>query len=258
MEPAALWDAPGPAYEEVSAHLADAIEHAVNRLGPRPGERALDVGTGTGWAARRLAARGARVTGIDLGGRLIDAARGRAAEAGLEIDFRVADAEALPFEEASFDAVLSTFGVMFVARPEAAAAELARVCRKGGRIALAAWTPGSTVAEKFERAKPFLPSPPAGPSPFDWGRPERARELLGGAFDLRFERGVTVLRLAGGEEAWDLFRRGYGPTRALVEALAPDRREAYRREFVAFYERFRTELGVAVPREYLLAVGTRR
>jgi len=251
--PAAMWDSPGHAYEEISAHLADAIDHAVNRLAPRSGERVLDVGTGTGWAARRIAARGASVVGIDLGASLIEAAK----VSSPGTDFRVADAEKLPFEDASFDAVVSTFGVMFVSRPEAAASEIARVCRRGGRVALASWTPTSTVAQKFEMTKPFT-TPSSGPSPFEWGKPERVRELLGSGFDLRFETGVTVLRLSSGEEAWDLFRRGYGPTKTLVESLGTQRGEAYRREFVAFYERFRTELGVAVPREYLVAVGVRR
>jgi SAM-dependent methyltransferase len=251
---ARVWGAGGAAYEAVSALLADAVEHAVLRLDPRPGERILDVATGTGIAARRCAARGAEVTGVDLGADLVAAAR----ELGPGIEFRVGDAEELPFGDGAFDGVISTFGAMFVSRPEAAAAELARVCREGGRIALAAWTPGGSVEEKFELMKPYFKSPPKGPSPFEWGRPERVRELLGGAFELGFEEGVSTIRLRDGAAAWELFVRGYGPVKALAESLEPARREQFRRDFEAYYERRRTGLGVSVPREYLVAAGLRR
>jgi hypothetical protein len=88
--------------------------------------------------------------------------------------------------------------------------------------------------------------------------PDRVRDLLGQSFDLKFETGVTTLRLTSSEEAWEMFVRGYGPTRTLAESLPEDRRESFRRDSLAFYERYRTELGIAVPREYLLAVGVRR
>jgi SAM-dependent methyltransferase len=255
---ASVWDSAGRDYERVALHLADAIEHTVQRLDPRAGERVLDVATGTGLAARRAAARGTRVVGLDLGADLIDTARERAAAEGLGIEFRIGDAEQVPFEDSSFDRVISTFGIMFVSRPEAAAREVSRVCRRGGGVALASWLPTSSVARKFEMHRPYLSSSPASPSPFAWGIPERLRELLGGEFDLRFETGVTWLRLPSSEEAWDLFTRGYGPTRALAGSLPADRLEAFRRDFLAFYEGYRTELGIAVPREYLVAVGMRR
>ena len=249
---AAAWDSAAGDYERISLHLGDSIDHAIGRLSPRPGERILDIGTGTGLAARRMAALGATVVGIDLGPELIETAR----RLGPGIDFRVGDAEQLPLEDASFDGAISTFGIMFVNRPEAAAGELARICRKGGRIALASWLPDSTVARKFAVHRAYLP-PSSSPSPFEWGKPEGVRRLLGGSFDLRFETGVTTLRLSSSEEAWELFVRGYGPTRMLAHSLPEDRRQAFRRDFLACYEGYRTELGVAVPREYLLAVGTR-
>jgi len=250
---AAAWDSAAGDYERISLHLGDAIDHTIARLDPRAGERLLDVGTGTGLAARRVAQRGAQVVGIDLGAALIETAR-RLAPA---IDFRVGDAERLEFDDASFDGAISTFGVMFVGRPEAAAGELARICRKGGRLALTSWLPDSSVARKFLVHRPYLP-PSSGPSPFDWGVPDRVRALLGAAFDLRFETGVTTLRLASSDEAWDLFVRGYGPTRTLAESLPEDRRREFRRDFLAYYDGYRTELGIAVPREYLVAVGVRR
>src|SRR5690349_1276602 len=131
---AATWDSAAGEYERLSLHLADAIDHAIARLAPRPGERILDVGTGTGLAARRAAQRGADVVGIDLGAELIETARALAGREQLRIDFRVGDAEQLPFDDASVDGIVSTFGVMFVGRPQEAARELARVCRPGGRI----------------------------------------------------------------------------------------------------------------------------
>jgi SAM-dependent methyltransferase len=249
---AAVWNSGGKEYERISAHLADAIEHAVVRLNPKPGERMLDVATGTGFAARRLAAWGAQVVGIDLGADLIEAAKALAPS----IDFRVADAESLPFERASFDAVLSTFGVMFVSRPQAAAAELARICRPGGRMGLVVWTPESSVAKKFALMARYTP-PSKGPSPFDWGRREVAQSLLAG-FDLRFEPGVTTLRLPDSQAAWDMFVAGYGPTKALVAGLDAGRREEMRRDWLAYYDQYKTELGIAVPREYLLIFGIRK
>src|SRR5262245_38222270 len=114
---AATWDSAAGDYERISLHLGDAIDHTILRLAPRAGERILDVGTGTGLAARRVAATGAAVAGIDLGAELIETAR-RLAPA---IDFRVGDAEQLPFDDASFDGAISTFGIMFVIRPDAAA-----------------------------------------------------------------------------------------------------------------------------------------
>ncbi|HWQ15424.1 MAG TPA: class I SAM-dependent methyltransferase [Roseiflexaceae bacterium] len=260
LRAAATWNAGGAAYDRISATIADSIEHCILRLDPQPGQRVLDVATGTGWGARRVAARGATVVGIDFGADLIDAAKALAAESGLEIDFRVADAELLPFEDHSFDAIISTYGVMFVRDPEAAAAELARVCRPGGRIGLVTWPADGTVAGVFTVMKPYLPEPPSPPppSPFAWGSRERLRQLLGPAFDLRFETGTTVLRAPDGAAVWELLVTGYGPTKVLAASLDPERREGLKGDLIAYHERFATELGVAMPRDYLLTIGVRR
>jgi ubiquinone/menaquinone biosynthesis C-methylase UbiE len=170
---AATWGSGGAAYDRVSETIADAIDHTVARVAPKPGETCLDVATGTGWTARRLAARGAQVTGIDIGAGVIDAAK----QLAPDIDFRVGDAEQLNFADRHFDVVTSTFGVMFVARPEDAARELARVCRKGGRLALCTWPPGDTIEGLFKVMRPYMPPPPANPPPTGAGARIAGRRL---------------------------------------------------------------------------------
>ena len=257
--PAAVWSSGGKDYDQISRGIADSIEHCVMRLDPQPGERILDLSTGTGWTSRLVARRGATVIGADIASDLLDAARTQAKAEGLAIEYQIGDAESLPFDDAAFDAVVSTCGVMFASKQEAAAAELARVCRKGGRIALTTWLSDSSVFQMFQVMKRYMPAPPspAPRSPFEWGRTERIRELLGGAFDLRFEKGVSYYREPSAEAAWETFSTGYGPTRVLAASLDADRRESLRKDFVAFHAGFATDLGICVPREYWLTVGVR-
>ena len=259
-KPASVWNSGGAGYEGISRGIADSIEHAVLRLNPQPGEYILDLATGTGWTSRLVARRGARVVGIDLGADLIRAAQEQARGEGLEIQYRIGDAEALPFDDGEFDAVISTCGIMFASRPEAAASELVRVTRKGGRIALTTWLPDSNLFEMFKVMKPYMASPPnpAPPSPFGWGKPERVRELLGDAFDLKFEQGTSYYREPSGEAAWEMFSTNYGPTRSLATSLDEGRKADLRRDFVEFHEKFRNEVGICVPRNYLLTLGVRR
>jgi SAM-dependent methyltransferase len=257
--PAAVWSSGGKDYDQISRGIADAIEHCVMRLDPRPGQRILDLSTGTGWTSRVVARRGATVTGVDIASDLLDTSRARAAAETLPIDYRLGDAESLPFENGQFDAVVSTFGVMFASRPEAAAAELARVCRKGGRIALTTWAADSTLFKMFEVMRRYMAPPPnpAPRSPFEWGRIERVQELLGAAFQLHFERGVSYYREPSAEAAWETFSKGYGPTKALAGSLEPPRREALQDDFIAFHAAFPTDLGICVPRDYWVTVGVR-
>jgi SAM-dependent methyltransferase len=258
--PAAVWSSGGKAYDEISRGIADSIEHCVRRLDPQPGERILDLSTGTGWTSRVVARRGATVVGVDIASELLAAARARAEEEGLPIEYQLGDAEDLPFGDGEFDAIVSTCGVMFASRPEAAAAELARVCRKGGRIALTTWLADGNLFKMFEVMKRYMPPPPSPPprSPFEWGRPERVRELLGDAFDLKFEQGVSYFREPSGEAAWRTFSQGYGPTHTLAASLDAEKREAFHRDFVAFHDGFPTDLGICVPREYWVTVGVRK
>lgn len=258
--PATVWSSGGADYDRISKGIADSLEHCVLRLDPMPGERILDVATGTGWTSRLVARRGAAVVGVDIASELVAAARAKAKAEGLAIEYRTADAESLPFEDGAFDAVVSTVGVMFASRPEAAAAELARVTRPGGRLALTIWTHDSNVFEMFKVMKAYMPAPPmaAPPSPFEWGKKARVSELLAANFELRFEDGVSYYREPSAEAAWDTFSTGYGPTRMLAAGLPGDRREAFRHDFIAFHKGFSTDIGITVPRTYVLTVGRRR
>jgi SAM-dependent methyltransferase len=258
--PAAVWNSGGDAYDAISRQIATALEHCVARLDPRPGEKILDLATGTGWASRLVARRGADVVGTDIAGDLLAAATERAAREGLEIEYRIGDAEKLPFPDQAFDGVISTFGVMFASRPEAAAAELARVCKRGGRLALATWLPDGGVFKMFQVMRPFMAPPPspAPPSPFEWGNTDRVRTLLAGDFGLRFEQGVATYFERDGAAAWDALVTGYGPTRALAKSLNESRRTELQEAFIAFHDGYRTELGIAVPREYLITLGKRK
>jgi ubiquinone/menaquinone biosynthesis C-methylase UbiE len=260
---ASVWSSGGKHYDEISRGISDSIEHAVTRLNPRRGERILDLSTGTGWTSRLVARRGAVVTGCDIAGDLLAAARGKAVEEGLKIDYQIGDAENLPFETGSFDAVISTCGIMFAARQEAAAAELARVVRKGGRIALTTWLSDGTLFKMFEVMKRYMAPPPTPPqtpaprSPFEWGKTERITELLGHAFQLRFEKGISYYREPSAEAAWDTFSTGYGPTRTLANNLDSEKLDAFRKDFIAFHAAHPSELGICVRREYWLTYGVR-
>ncbi|MEH3148668.1 MAG: class I SAM-dependent methyltransferase [Methylobacterium frigidaeris] len=257
--PASVWNSGGAHYNEISRGIADSIEHCVLRLAPQPGETILDLATGTGWTSRLVAKRGAEVIGADISTALLEAATEQAKAEGLNILYQVGDAEKLPFADGRFDAVISTCGVMFASRPEAAAAELARVCRKGGRIALTTWLSDSNVFRMFMVMKPYMPPPAsAPPSPFEWGRTERIGELLGEDFDLAFEKGVSFYREPSAEAAWETFSTGYGPTKSLATSLDESRRAELRRDFIAFHAQFSTSLGICVPRDYWVTRGIRR
>ena len=254
IQAARTWDAGGEKYDQVSRGIADAIEHAVDALDPKPGERILDVATGTGWAARRIAQRGAIVTGVDLGEEVIEAAR--ALSTG--IDFRVGDAEALPFPDNHFDAVISTFGVMFARDPEAVARELARVVRPGGRVSLANWAIGGSVHDMFQLIRSYKPAEanPA-PSPFEWGNANRVTELLGTYFEVEFESGTSFFQPESGEKAWATFSTGFGPVVTLLEVLSEEEAEALKSEFIDFHEAHRMGNGIVMRRPYVVAKATR-
>jgi SAM-dependent methyltransferase len=258
----AVWNAPAGRYDEISRSIADAIEHAVERLQPKAGEYVLDLATGTGWASRVIAQRfvGVKLIGADIADRMLEFARAAAAQQRLTIEYRLGDAEALPFADGELDAVISTFGVMFASKQERAAAELARVVKPGGRVVLSTWTPDSGVFQMFQVMKKFMPAPPQPPppSPFAWGKVERVRELLGENFELRFEQGTNRFRYASGAQAWNLWVNHYGPMKSLAMSLDDARRAELERDIIAFHETFPTELGYEQPRDYLITHAVRR
>lgn len=259
-EPAAarMWGLGGQHYDDVSFAISDALAHAAQRLAPKPGETVLDVATGTGWTARNCARAGARVTGIDFSSGLLDAAVHLSAGINPPIRFELANAEDLPFEDAAFDCVISTFGVMFAPDQQRAASELARVCKPGGRLALATWPAGGTVETFFGIAARHSGETGTGPSPFEWGTPEGVGNLLGAHFDLIFERGVNNAYHESPEQIWDWYSRGFGPIRALADSLDADALDAFRSDVDDYHAHFATETGLLhVKRDYLVTIGRR-
>jgi SAM-dependent methyltransferase len=243
-------------WERVAETLAPLHDHLVASLSPRPGERWLDVATGTGAVAARAARMGAAVTGLDLAPRLLETARRLAAEEGLAISFDVGDCEDLPYEDASFDVVASAVGVIFAPDHSAVARELARVCRPGGRLGLVSWRPNRVYSAVFE---PFRPPPePGAGDPDEWGRREHVVDLLGDAFELRFVERRHALQGESAEAIWRLFTTAHGPFKARVESLDPRRREQLHRAFLGYLETYRADGGISAPDDYLLVLGARR
>jgi SAM-dependent methyltransferase len=235
----------------------------VSRLGLAPRTRVLDVACGTGNLALPAARAGAAVTGVDIATNLLEQARSRAAAEGLTARFDEGDAEKLPYPDASFDAVISMFGVMFAPRPELSAAELLRVCRSGGTIALANWTPGGFVGQMFRTIAGYVPPPAGVPSPLLWGDEAKVRERLGGgSSELR-----TTPRLIAFEfpfapaEVVEFWRVYYGPTNRAFEALAADpaRQAALRAVLEQLWSGHNTATGgtTRVESEYLEVLATR-
>jgi ubiquinone/menaquinone biosynthesis C-methylase UbiE len=248
-------------FEKVSETIADVHEAIVEALRPQAGELWLDLACGPGAVAERAAQAGATVTGIDFAPVLIETAKRLAQEKGLDIEYRVGDAEDLAdVEDESFDVVSSSFGVIFGPDHRAVARELARVTRPGGRLALTAWTPDGGAGLQFKAMAPFQPPPPEGAgSPLEWGRPEYVEELLGDVFDLRIEERVSIFTSGSVEEAWRLFSENLGPMKTAAESLDEEGREEFHRAWVdSFESNYRSDGSIEQPREYLLVLGTRK
>lgn len=255
----ALW-ASGD-YPAVAAELIPDLGPAlVAACGVGPGLRVLDVAAGSGNAAVPAAAAGASVVASDLTPELFVAGRRLAAERGVELEWVEADAEALPFDDAAFDVVLSCVGAMFAPHHELAAAELLRVCRPGGTVGMVNWTPEGFIGRLVATMRPFAPPPPPGgrPAPL-WGDEEHVRTLFGGGVSaLRAERRTTVLdRCPDPLEFREYWKRNYGPTIAVYAANAadPDRTAALDAAFLDFLTS--TVDGGRWTAEYLLVTATR-
>jgi ubiquinone/menaquinone biosynthesis C-methylase UbiE len=177
MDPKAMWGSGN--FAAVAERVTDTGELVVERAGVKPGMDVLDVACGTGNATIPAARAGARVTGLDFSPELLEVARERAADAMIEIDWVEGDAQELPFDDGSFDRVISVFGHMFAPDHGRTADELRRVCRPGGTIAVACWTPGGSIGRMFRTIAELVPPPAGGTPPVLWGTEEHARELLG-------------------------------------------------------------------------------
>jgi ubiquinone/menaquinone biosynthesis C-methylase UbiE len=221
------------------------------------GERVLDVAAGNGNAALAAARRGGRVTATDYVAGLLNRTRARAAAEGLVIDTREADAEALPFADAAFDVVLSTFGVMFTPDQERAAAELLRVCRPGGRIGLANWTPDGFVGQLFRVVGRHAPPPTGVRSPLEWGTRARLRALFGTALQpLDVQTRQFVFRYRSARHWLDTFRTYYGPTGKALSALDAPEQARFEQELLTLANEHNTSItgALRIPSDYLEVV----
>lgn len=246
-------------FEKVAGTIHDMHDELVAHLAPRPGEQWLDLGCGTGEVAFRAARAGAVVTGSDLAPALIDTARALAADEGLELTLEVADCEALPYDDASFDVVSSSVGVIFAPDHGQVASELARVCRPGGRLGITAWRGESGVGDIFRAMAPFMPPPPEGAgSPFQWGSEDYLQDRLGDAFDLTFVERNSPHDGDSAEAMWELFRENYGPSFTLWQSLDEEKRAALDDAMTEMYARSRDGDRYVQERIYVIALGTRR
>jgi SAM-dependent methyltransferase len=227
----------------------------------RAGERVLDVACGNGNATLAAARRFARVMGTDYVPSLLDKAMVRARAENLSIDFREADAEALPFEDGSFDVVLSTYGVMFAPNQALAATELLRVCRRGGRIGLANWTPTGFIGALLRLVGKHVPPLPGLMSPSLWGKREHLASLFGdGVSSLEVTHRDFNFRYASAAHFIDVFRRYYGPTHKAFAALDADGQAALTKDLEALlgeHNRGGSD-SLIVPADYLEVVAVRR
>ena len=227
----------------------------------RAGERVIDVAAGNGNASLAAAHRMARVTSTDYVPSLLEKGRARAAAEGLDIEFRVADAENLPYRDGEFDVALSTFGVMFAPDHARSASELLRVVRVGGRIGLASWTPDSFIGQLFKVIGKAVPPPPGLASPLLWGTEAYLGELFGeAAADIRTARRNYCFRYASPSHWLQVFRNFYGPLNKAFGALDSAGQAQLEQDILALLGRFNTAGGASlvVPSEYLEAVIVKR
>lgn len=250
-------------FGRIAESYADGAAKFIQRLDLQSGEKVLDVACGTGNLAIPAAQAGARVTGIDLAPNLIEQAKKNAQTAGVSCQFDEGDAEALPYADGSFDTVVTMFGAMFAPRPELVARELVRVCRAGGRIAMANWTPGGFIGKMFKLTASYVPPPKNMPSPVLWGDQTAVRERLKeGIGDLQMTPRTIHFRFPfEPAEVVEFFRLYYGPTQKAFGALEsdPEKQTSLRRELEKLWsEHNQMSDGTTAVESEFLAVEARR
>ncbi|WP_313198458.1 class I SAM-dependent methyltransferase [Rhizobium sp.] len=247
-------------YAVVGTTLQIVGERLCEALDLRAGETVLDVAAGNGNATLAAARRWCIVSSTDYVPTLLEQGRRRAEAEGLSVNFQTADAEALPFADNHFDVVLSTFGVMFTPNQEKAASELLRVCRKGGRIGLANWTPDSFIGQVFKTIGRHVP-PPAGLRPPSlWGTTDRLNELFGSAAGVSASRETFVFRYRSPGHWVEVFRTWYGPVHKAFGALPTEKQAVLEKDLLDLIESFnRAEDGtMVVPSDYLEVIIAKR
>ncbi len=242
-------------FSRVASRIVWVAEQLVEAADVQAGDRVLDVATGSGNAAIAAARRNAIALGVDYVPALLERGRDRALVESLDVDFLEGDAESLPVETESFDVVTSVFGSMFAPDQQRAADELLRVCRPGGKIALASWTPRGYIGEMFEIFSRFLPPPSGVPSPMNWGDPSRLEHMFGyGASRFTHTRRLCLFKWRSAEENLAFFRAYYGPTLRAFERMDANTSAAFSDALIRLsrrYNRNRTESPVSIEGEYL-------
>lgn len=246
-------------YAVIGTTLQIVGESLCEAVDVQAGTRVLDVAAGNGNASLAAARRGCDVTATDYVEALLEGAKRRAVADGLRIATQFADAEALPFEDGTFDAVLSTFGVMFTPNPDQSAAELLRVCRSGGRIGLTNWTPEGFIGQLFKIVGAHVPPPAGIRSPLQWGTKDRLHELFATDAKVEVTRRHFVFRYESAAAFFETFKTYYGPTFKAWGALDEAGQASFREQIVALAETHNRNEGgaLAVPSEYLEVVITR-
>ncbi len=250
-------------YGQLSMYKKDWDDDFISRLPIQAGTKLLDVACGTGYFCILAAKRGAEVTGIDLAGNLVAQARNHAKEHGVRIRFDEGDAEALPYADNSFDIVTSMIGAMFAPQPEKVAAELLRVCKPGGIIAMANWTAEGITGEMFGIGPKYLPPPPGVPYPLLWGNEDTVRQRFGkGIRDLQLTRRNWEIKFPFDEtHVVEFFSRYFGPVKSTLEALntQPEKKKQMEADMLAFWKKHNraTDSTLVCDAEWLEVVATK-
>ncbi|MEO6120378.1 MAG: class I SAM-dependent methyltransferase [Terriglobales bacterium] len=248
-------------FGQIANFTAPEAERFVQRLNLRPGQRVLDVACGSGNLAIPAAKSGCEVTGVDIATNLVEQARARAAKEGVKATFEEGDAEQLQFPDNSFDVVMTMFGAMFAPRPDVTARELLRVCKSGGLIAMANWTPSGFTGKMFKLAATYVPPPADVPPPSQWGVVEKVKERFGDAatvetkpimmnFDFPFPPEGVV----------EFFKKYFGPTQVAFSKLDAAKQKEYQSELVRLWTENNQASGdrTLVPSEYLEVRATKK